>query len=306
MLNRLDSLHSVRHVGQKIMELTRDLDYDIRVLTRCVQSDPALAAKIMRVSNSSYYGLGQRVNSLQQALVYFGQRSLRLIALTFSLVDHLTKGLSRDLTQGFWWRTITMAVVANRLAERTGSQECEDAYSAGLLADLGVLVFGQVVGEQYASLYTAVPHGPELLKVERKRFGFAHPALSARLLQRWDFPETIVAAAARHHDAQTEHGSLPELLVRTAVLVTDALWDPENPRFDAAQQSLESHFGIGAEQFVEFAAACNRDIQQNAELFRIHLRSSIDCEELQERTRRQLAEVSISAAFDIEADLHAL
>lgn len=114
-----------------------------------------------------------------------GQRSLRLIALTFGIVDTLTRGVNAELYQRFWKRALCMSSVASRLSRERDDVICDDVYTAGLLADIGMLVFAQVHGEHYAIFSQKFVHGPELIESERCEFGVAHPYLGARLLERW-------------------------------------------------------------------------------------------------------------------------
>src|SRR5207249_377986 len=107
-----------------------------------------------------------------------------------------------------------MAVVAARLADSSLLLERDTTYASGLFADLGVLVLAQLEGDRYTAFYQQTSHGPELVEAERRRFGFGHPAVGARLLERWQFPAELVAAAAQHHEA-TATAPL-EVAVRTA------------------------------------------------------------------------------------------
>jgi len=304
VLDQLDNLHSSPLVGRKIVELTRDLNYDLGELTRCVESDPALAAKILRIVNSSHYGLAHRTTNLRSALVWFGLRSLRLIALTFHLVDGLTTGLNRQLSYHFWRRAISMATVGARLSEKHADLERDDGYAAGLLCDLGVLALAQVVGDKYLALYEAASDNKELLELEHNEFGFCHPAVGARLLERWEFPEEIVAATAHHHEESPDVPPLT-LCAQTSDVMADALWAPESPQLSVAQKLLETHYSTNSEGLVEMAELCKEDIRQNAELFGVRIHEQIDCDALRQAAQKQLVEASLESAVDLEASLQA-
>ncbi len=177
----------------------RDVDYDGREVVACLENDPALAVKILRTINSSRYGLRREVTNLRQAVALLGQRALRLVAMTFSLVDGLSRGAAGQLCQDYWRRSITMATLSSRLAKLKGKLDHNDAYSAGLLADLGVLILAQVKQDEYVDLVQSVSHGPELIRAEQEKYGFTHAELGAQLLTRWGFPESLMEAARLHH-----------------------------------------------------------------------------------------------------------
>jgi|GEM_PF-448873 len=289
LIRRTVELHSAPLVARSILNLTRDLDYDVREVVQCLEADPALSAKILRIVNSSQYGLSRQITNLRQAVAYLGQRSLRLVSLTFSLVDGLTRGPAAELYAAYWRRSLTMATVASKLSESSAAVQRNDAYAAGLLADIGVLLLAQRHGGRYVALAQSTPHGLELVEAERQQFGFGHPALGARLLQRWDFPTSLVEAAAHHHEDRTH--SLPlGAAVRAADLVADVLWNPQSREVTNARTLLEEHFGLDVNAFIELARWCKSEVQQNAEIFGIDLRASIDCDKLAEEARRRVEE----------------
>ncbi len=197
-----------------------------------------------------------------------------------------------------------MATVGARLSEKNATLERDDGYAAGLLCDLGVLVLAQVVGDRYFALYEAASGSKELLEHEYNEFGFCHPAVGARLLERWEFPEEIVAATAHHHEESEDVPPLT-LCVRTSDVVADALWMPQSPRLLVAQKLLETHFSTNSEGLVELAEVCKEDIRLNAELFGVPIHEQIDCEALREAAQKQLVEASLESAVDLEATLHA-
>jgi HD-like signal output (HDOD) protein len=291
-------LHTAPQVARSILNLTRHPDYDVREVVECLEADPALAARILRIVNSSLYGLQRPVQSLRQAVAYLGQRSLRMVATTFSLVDGLTRGTAADLYDAYWRRALTMATVAGRLSERNRTVPRNDAYTAGLLADLGVLLLAQLEPGRYPQLYHSVPHGPELIAAERREFGFSHAALGARMLQRWDFPAPLVEAAAYHHEDRS-HALPLEAAVRAGELLADVLWTPRSPQVKAARELLEDSFGYDLDNFIGLARWCQHEIQLNALIFGIHLRETIDCAALlaeAQRVQQSLPESSKVAA----------
>jgi HD-like signal output (HDOD) protein len=299
-LDRMNQLHSAPQVAQKILLLTRAADFDVRKVAQCIESDPALSAKILRVANSSRYGLRHKVTSVRQAVTFIGQRSLRLIALTFGLVESLTRGARGKQYADFWRRSLTIATVAAELAKTKRELNADEAYSAGLLADMGELVFAQLEPERFFKLVEHYPHGAELLVAERAEFGFAHPELGARLLQRWELPEELIEAVALHH-VEDEETALLTVAVHAGDLMAHALWTPRSKQVAESQALLEKEFGIDLDAYIAMAVTCQHEIDENAKMFGISLEGSIDCETLLEEARRAHDEASLEAALDLDS-----
>jgi HD-like signal output (HDOD) protein len=300
LLNWVGQLHSAPQIAQRVLKLTSDVQFDVREVVSCLESDPALAARILRVVNSSNYGLARRVTNLPQAVAFMGQRALRMVTMTFSLVETLTHGEAGRLYYDYWRRALTTAVVASRLAQLKPQLDRDVVYSAGLLADLGILALAQDRGEAYTALYQRQPHGPELVAAEREAFAFGHPALGAHLLRRWGFPLTLIEAAARHHDESPDPVPL-EAAVRAGNLMADVLWTPQSPHLASVRLLLMGHFNLNLDGFIGLARDCKNDVLLNAELFGFQLQGKIDCEALLAQARQQHLDVSLEVAMELDS-----
>ncbi|HOP76343.1 MAG TPA: HDOD domain-containing protein [Thermogutta sp.] len=188
-----NNLYTLPAVALQILELVDRADTDTTVLRQCVEKDPALAAKILRVVNSSLYGPSQPIGDLGQALAFLGVKPLKLLVLGFSLPPRMFQGLEAKVLAYYWRHTLTKAVAARELSEelvRTSSEEC---FLAGLLQDIGLLVFIQCLGAPFQRFVEKVIEKQEdLYAREQEVFGFDHRAISARLLRHWGMPPLIV------------------------------------------------------------------------------------------------------------------
>lgn len=297
LIDQLDRLHSAPHVACRVLRILQDEDFETYELVQCLESDPALATSVLRLVNSSFYGLARNVSSLQHAITYLGSRSLRLAVLSFGLLEQLIRDTPAQLYEDFWQRSLTMAAVASRLAPRRREVSSDEAYSAGLLADIGLLLFAQVETARYVKLYARTGHGGLLPESERERFGFDHGQLGARLLSRWNLPDRLTRAVATHHDRPDPQDDLA-LTTHIASLMADALWIPDAPQVKAARQLLESEFGMDLDDFITLAVDCKEIIRDNADMYRVTLSQEIDCEALLNQARQQYMEEAMEAAID--------
>lgn len=260
----LGQLQGSRGVARRLLALTSDPNFRLGEVVACLEADPALAVKTLRVVNSSRYGLRQAVASVRQAAMLLGQKSLRLFAVSFSLMDGLTKGPAAPLAAGHGRRAVLMASAAARLAKIDGKVAADEAYTAGLLADVGVLILAQYQPKIYLPAYESCQHGPELVLAEQELFDVAHPEIGARFLAKWDMPREVVAAVAGHHEdpawamaAEVAGATVAgegavkpadaERLgaaLRAADLFATALVDPSAPRVRSAAGALKREFGV--------------------------------------------------------------
>ncbi|MHB0956110.1 MAG: HDOD domain-containing protein [Pirellulaceae bacterium] len=297
LIDRVERLHSAPHVACEVLRLLQDEEYRTNELVTCLQADPALASSVLRLVNSSYFGLARHVASLQHAVTFLGSRSLRLAVLSFGLLKQLVRDTGGHMYQDFWRRSLTMASVGSRLASRQTNVAADEAYSAGLLADIGLLLMAQVDTKGYVKLYEKVGHSPLLIESEQERYGFHHGELGGRLLHRWNLPLNLIEAVSEHH--ASFHFDRPLALVtHVADVLADALWTPESLRVTDARALLESHFGLDLDGFITLAIECKEMLQENAQIFRVQLTGEIDCDALIIQARHQYMATAMEAAID--------
>jgi HD-like signal output (HDOD) protein len=299
LIDQIGELHSSPTVALKAFNLLNDPDFHIPELERCLEADPALTVAILRLVNSSRFGLTRKVSSLSQAVALLGARSIRLAVLSFGLVERLTRGTPAEVCQDYWRRALTMAVTASRLCRDNKTASSDEAYTAGLLADSGVLLLAQVQCDKYASLYKEHSHGAELIAAERKLLGFDHSALGARLLARWNIPEQLTLAVESHH-TDTGNGSYLQRAVLAGDMLADVLWTPGTPRIAETRKFLATEFDLDIDDFITLASECQADVRTSAETFHVTLSASIDCEDLLKRALKQHRSEAMDATLDLD------
>ena len=298
-LDAVDELHTSPTVAWRVLNLLKDPEFDVRDVESHLEADPALTAAILRLVNSAAYGLPRRISSLRQAIMLMGTRSLRLAVLSFGLVDRLTRGTPAQVYDDFWRRALTTAVAAARLSREVQRSAADEAYSAGLLADLGVLVLAQVDTNRYVKLYTQHPHGTTLQEAETSRYGFSHAALGGRLLSRWGIPNPLPMAAADHHLPPVGDALLFQT-VYAGTLLADVLWTPGSPLLPQIQALLERRFDFDLDGFIDLAMECKADIADAAEMFAVRIEGEIDCRRLRLEAARRFREEAIDTAIDYD------
>ena len=282
----LDKLHSSPQVASRVLSLLRRDDFAVGELVALLEVEPALAASILRLVNSSAYGLRHNVSSLHQAVTLLGPRTLRLAVLSFGLLRQLNENTPARVYQRYWKRSLTMAAAAAQIADYDCTVAKDVAYSAGLLADIGVLVLAQVHTDEYIAIYEQDPRPATLICQEEERFGFNHADLGAYLLGKWNLPEDLCHAVMQHHAPPLSVSGL-DFAVAASDVVATSLWTPDSASVMTAQQLLEESISIDVDGFISLAIDIQLSIQENAELFSVSIDETIDCDKLLEAANKQ-------------------
>ena len=197
LAHQAEQLYSLPAVALEVLRLAGQPQVDPRQIKLCLESDPALASRILKVVNSSLFGLSRQVSDLQQAIALLGLKPLKALLLGFSLPPQLLDTEHTAALQKYWQHALLKGLACRLLEQYVNPTDDEEAFVAGLLQDVGVLALLQQLGENYASLYLqAAERGKNLLQTESTTLGFDHLALSARLMALWRLPPTLCQAVA--------------------------------------------------------------------------------------------------------------
>lgn len=301
-LNRLDKLHSSPTIALRVMQLTRDPEFDVNTVAESLELDPALSASILRLVNSSYYGLVDEVTNLRHALTYLGRRSLRLAVLSFGLVKTLVSGAPAQFHQTYWKRSLTMAAAARECAKMMDDNlvDPDTAFATGLIADLGMLAIAQLETEKYISIAEEPDHTIDLVQRERAEFGFDHMAVSQRLMTRWQLPEELVEAVGNHHTYLPAAAPLNHVAL-VANLITEVIWTPVCPYMQPLQQVLVRQLGLGIDDLITLVLATQKSIEEGSDIFGVQLQGEIDLESVERQARELFKVAAIEMADDLDS-----
>jgi putative nucleotidyltransferase with HDIG domain len=186
-------------------------DVDVTTLAEKMSRDQAMAAKTLRLANSSFYGLPAKVKTVKQAIVVLGFDSARALAVASSVIDSLDAGGSRHIdVAGFWRHSIAAALCAKSLARHAHIDQ-DHAFIAGLLHDIGRLVLASRFPDQYAGVIEdSAGRDSTLAEAEVRLLGVDHQRVGQMLAENWKFPPLIQRAIGTHHaPASADLGDVP-------------------------------------------------------------------------------------------------
>jgi len=203
-------------IAARILEAVKSDSESNQSLARVIGADPALAAKLLSVANSTIYAQTGTVTRVEQAIALMGLDAVKNIALSFVVLHELgpREGRRFDL-QRFLKRAVTGAVAAELIGLRMKRQS-DEHFAAALLQDVGTLVFALVDPEGYNRLLDHhEASGEPLRDLEMGKFDCDHQELGSELLRRWGLPESLYSPIRHHHSPETapaEHRKTTEVL----------------------------------------------------------------------------------------------
>lgn len=187
----LGRLSGISPTVQAILPRLGDNTFDVNELGRMVARDPLLAARVLRLANSPFYGLARQVGSLRDAVVVLGFSNLRSVLLSAGVIGAFSdsKAISRSLA----------TAAASRSLAKSMKLDQGMACTAGLLHNLGALLLGHFAPDHWQALAdTSIEDADSRLLQERQTFGFDHCELGAEIAGDWRFPEAIQTAIRLH------------------------------------------------------------------------------------------------------------
>lgn len=212
-------------VAMRVLELTAKPDVSLREIASVIENDPAIATKVLRTVNSSYYGLTRRCASIQQALAFLGLQTVKALVLGFSLARCVNGGGDDDFTFDFtdyWRRSIYAAASAREIAVLSRGCDPDEAFVASLVQDIGMVALWRAHGDRYLQVIElAKGDHRRLAALEQRTFETDHTLVGAEMLSRWRFPDEVCDAVRCQHRSQDASSSSVSL-ARTVELAGTA------------------------------------------------------------------------------------
>jgi putative nucleotidyltransferase with HDIG domain len=202
MLTSIKQLPAFPMTIHRVIELLQDDDYAVGDVVNVIKYDQAIAATILKISNSAYFSPRQRIKTLSDAVVYLGQKQLIRAVQTAGISQYFAKGAKGYgmKSQELWEHSVAVAVMSQILSRQFYQKEDGVLYTAALIHDIGKLVMGEYVEKVSDNIFRLVSrHGLSFLEAEKETIGINHAELGGRIAEHWNFPPDICEAIAFHH-----------------------------------------------------------------------------------------------------------
>lgn len=217
ILTGIDYLPPFSGTVAKVFKMLGDSKASPESIADTVKYDQALTSAILRVCNSSHFGLRRTINNLREAVVYIGFSELKKIIVRSGTRQYFESPKpGYELQQGEMWRhAIAVSIIANHLEKKIDETNGDYVFITALLHDIGKLVLSKFVENASDEILRIVDMDRvSFLDAEQKVLGIGHAEVGAKILDHWGFPTEIVAAVGKHHTPCAEGDTALDDIVR--------------------------------------------------------------------------------------------
>ena len=225
-IQEISHIATLPEVTMKIIQLVEDPDSTAQDLNKVISNDPALGARILKVVNSAFYGLPGQIGSINRAIVLLGLNAVKNIAIAASLAKLFRGGkiCANFDAHSLWDQAIATATGTRLLAERVGLGLPDEAFLAGLIHDIGIMVEIQARRPKFVEVMQKLESDPEakFREMEEQVIGANHEQFGSALCKLWKFPTSFAYVTGFHHhpqDLPVKHRTLTSLVHIADIIV---------------------------------------------------------------------------------------
>ncbi len=249
-------------VFHQIQKVINDPNVSAGQISRILAEDPAMSVKVLKLTNSAFYGLAREIDSVKQAVVIVGLEAVRNLVLSASVLDMFKQQDSDpEFQEEFWRHSLAVAVCGRLLARKVRSRGMIDpdgAFSAGLLHDVGKIILCCFLPDEYAKFSAERKNDEEAptFEIEDRVLGYNHCQVGAILGGQWKLPSRLIQAISFHHHPQLGEPDDPTAyLIHIAdYLVKKTFSEREDEcSNDKLSQGVSDYMEVSEEQLDEYA-----------------------------------------------------
>ena len=298
-------LPSLPVVAVKLLDLSRSPETEIKDVIEVIRADPAISAKILKATNSTFFGFSAKVVSVDRAVPLLGTTVVTSLALSFSLVEAaMTSGPAAEHYSDYWKQSIVHSAAAESLSQYSEKGLACEFFLAGLLMDIGRLAMLKTISEQYLPvLKTARDDVRDLTEVELQVLGFDHTQIGFELMRNWNLPESLSTAVKQHHaglDQLTALQDDPDYSLVQAIAVAASIGDyfcrsNKGQALERLRSLTSSFYKLSETDLQELLVQIKARIDQTAELFATNMADLGDPADLMAQANEQLSQLAMRA-----------
>ncbi len=202
LIARIEKLPTLPVVVSRINAMVQNPKTSAKEVGAAIASDPSLSAKVLRLVNSAYFGFPSQISSVTHATTILGFNAIQNLALSATVFQMFGEGGAEDLfdRRRFWEHSLGVGVISRILAEKSRYPDREEAFTAGLIHDVGKIVLDQFVHEDFMAVMNKVRAEDCLLyEAESALLGLTHANVGYILAQKWNLPKKLQDPLSYHH-----------------------------------------------------------------------------------------------------------
>lgn len=210
-------LPTIPVVALKVMQLLESENATAEELAKIVASDPAVAARVLKISNSSFYGCQRQIQSLSMAIVILGFSTLKSLVVAASVKQvYKPFGLTEQM---LWEHSFGAGLAARIIASKTRLANEEEAFLAGLFHDIGKTIMNSLDRDKFQNvMQKSYNEGIPFEEAEKSVYPFSHDEVGAYVIKKWNFPEALFTTIMQHHHLEFAPSEDVYLIHLTAVV----------------------------------------------------------------------------------------
>lgn len=217
----IDRMPSLSTTVTKVLEICNHPNTSPNDLNKVISLDPVLTGQVLKLINSAYYSLPNKVTSLTRAIIILGLNTVKNLALSTAVLGSLGKNTSKSLDMdNFWGHSICVGVTAKALAalKRVPGPIQEEFFIAGLLHDLGKIPLSDCFSEDYKKVLDLMGrNGCYLNEAEATIFGFDHCDTGQMIAEKWKLTDSILKTLAFHHHPEEVEDVIKDMVLFVAI-----------------------------------------------------------------------------------------
>jgi len=199
-IKRNDKILSLPQVLSEILDEIGKEDFSANSLSNIILKDPSLTGKVLKLANSPFYHRVQEIKTVQQAVSMVGMLTVKCMVLSTSVLDpNKIEKESGVNPKGFFTYVLSVAAASEEIAKSLNYKSIEEAFIAGLLADIGVLFFLHHYPKQYRKIIQNECNAEDMIDAEREIFGIDHAEVGYHLAEVWGLPRYVLNSIRDHH-----------------------------------------------------------------------------------------------------------
>ena len=276
-IEQIDNLPALPAIVSRLIRVVNSSDTSAEDAARLIQQDPALTTKMLRLANSAFYGIPRSISSVSSAVVILGFNTIRSLVLSASVMKMFSSSPQASFEKDRFWKHSIVCAIAAKIIVRQfmgiRMMDPESAFCAGILHDIGKLIFTEFAGNDYLEACSyARKNSVPLIDAERRFLGITHADIGRILADKWALPLDLEYAVVFHHEP-AKADSLLDLVttVHMANVLTHkvgmGLWenDPTPPEWEEARSVLR----IGPPDYERIVKSLQESLEKSNEFIDI-------------------------------------
>ncbi|MBD3409003.1 MAG: HDOD domain-containing protein [Ignavibacteriales bacterium] len=212
--SRIHTLPTLPTIYHKLTESMQNPRVTTEDVAKIISTDQAASFKVLKVANSPFYGFSGRIETITRAILHLGFNEVKNIVLALSVINLFSKHKKVETFRpvDFWAHSIGVGIASRMIGAYVGISNLENFFLAGILHDIGKLLFLEFADDEYSETLRVVKEKKiPIRQAEKETLGLDHPEAGRLLADRWKLPLTIKNAIYNHHEGFV--GDKPDLLV---------------------------------------------------------------------------------------------